>query len=179
VSGGRTSIRVFFSSGRSHIEEVEQLLEELPDTAVGGAGALLDLVATRVEAIFGPTFCVVYWHQGDGFEPACVAGDARPQPLSSESTRVVRGFLARRIGPMRFDRRGRRREDPAIAEGVRAALHALDAALLVPVRPQGALEAFLCLGPKRSGDVYTPTDLTLLASVAHHASEELPPHGER
>jgi adenylate cyclase len=33
--------------------------------------------------------------------------------------------------------------------------------------------AFLCLGPKRSGDVYTPTDLSLLAAVVGVVSEEL------
>ena len=56
---------------------------------------------------------------------------------------------------------------------LRETLPQLDAALLTPLRPHGALDAFLCLGPERSGDVYTPTDLTLLASVAHHLSEEL------
>ena len=81
--------------------------------------------------------------------------------------------LGKRIGPMRLDSRGRSRENPATAQEIRVALHGLDAALLIPLRPQGALGAFLCLGPKRSGDVYTPTDLSLLASVAHHASEEL------
>ena len=33
----------------------------------------------------------------------------------------------------------------------------------VPVRQDDALAAFVCLGPKRSGDVYTSTDLSLLA----------------
>ena len=35
------------------------------------------------------------------------------------------------------------------------------------------LEAFVCLGPKRSGDIYTATDLTLLTAVAEKVSAEL------
>jgi adenylate cyclase len=45
--------------------------------------------------------------------------------------------------------------------------------VVVPVRQDDALAAFLCLGPKRSGDVYTSTDLSLLAAVAEKVSTEL------
>jgi adenylate cyclase len=41
------------------------------------------------------------------------------------------------------------------------------------VRRGEDLAAFLCLGPKRSGDVYTPTDLSLLTSVAETVSQQL------
>ena len=40
----------------------------------------------------------------------------------------------------------------------------------VGVAALGALAVILCLGPKRSGDVYTPTDVALLSSVAHTVS---------
>ncbi len=43
----------------------------------------------------------------------------------------------------------------------------------MPVRQDDALAAFLCLGPKRSGDVYTSTDLSLLAAVAETVSQRL------
>jgi class 3 adenylate cyclase len=55
----------------------------------------------------------------------------------------------------------------------RAALEALGAAVLVPVRRGLELAAVICLGAKRSGDVYTPTDLTLLGAVADKVSGEL------
>jgi adenylate cyclase len=41
------------------------------------------------------------------------------------------------------------------------------------VRQGDALPAFLCLGPKRSGDVYTSTDLSLLAALAEAVSQQL------
>ena len=36
-----------------------------------------------------------------------------------------------------------------------------------------ALVAFVCLGTKRSGDVYTSTDISLLAAVAETVAHQL------
>jgi len=72
-----------------------------------------------------------------------------------------------------LDSRGRSGEDPVIAPGLSESLQGHAPALLIPLRPQGALDAFLCIGPKLSRDVYSPTDLSLLASVAHHTSQAL------
>jgi class 3 adenylate cyclase len=55
----------------------------------------------------------------------------------------------------------------------RAALETLGAARLLPVRRAGELAAFVALGAKHSGDVYTATDLTLLMAVADKLSSEL------
>jgi hypothetical protein len=46
----------------------------------------------------------------------------------------------------------------------------LGAAVLVPMQRGGMIAAFLCLGQKRSGDIYTATDLTLLTAVAKKVS---------
>ena len=43
----------------------------------------------------------------------------------------------------------------------------------LPLRRRGALDAFISLGRKRSGDVYTSTDLALLGSLADKASLKL------
>ena len=53
------------------------------------------------------------------------------------------------------------------------ALDSLGAAVLLPVSRGESLTAFIALGPKRSGDVYTSTDLALLAAVADKVSGEL------
>jgi primosomal protein N' len=55
----------------------------------------------------------------------------------------------------------------------RAALDSLGAAVLLPIGRNQTLTAFVCLGQKRSGDVYTATDLALLAAVADKVSGEL------
>jgi class 3 adenylate cyclase len=49
----------------------------------------------------------------------------------------------------------------------------LGAAVVLPVSRNGSLAAFVCLGHKRSGDVYTATDLALLAAVTAKISSEL------
>src|SRR5439155_17945985 len=55
----------------------------------------------------------------------------------------------------------------------RATFESLGAAVLLPVTRSDFLTAFVALGPKRSGDVYTVTDLALLAAVADKVSGEL------
>lgn len=58
--------------------------------------------------------------------------------------------------------------------GVGPALVAnLEAQVVLPVHRAGTLEAFVCLGEKRSGDVYTRTDLVLLTSLAKALSVHL------
>jgi signal transduction histidine kinase/CheY-like chemotaxis protein len=48
-----------------------------------------------------------------------------------------------------------------------------DAGLLLPLHRRGELAAVVVLGPKRSGDVYTPHDRALLAAVTGRASQVL------
>src|SRR5262245_7634260 len=55
----------------------------------------------------------------------------------------------------------------------RAMLESLAALAIVPVQAGGALAAFACLGPKRSGDVYTSTDLAWLVAVREGVRREL------
>jgi hypothetical protein len=75
---------------------------------------------------------------------------------------------------MRLETRGHRsRGNKPLALDLGKPLAELEVELLVPLRPNGALAAFLCLRRKLSGDVYTSTDLSLLATVAHHVSGEL------
>jgi class 3 adenylate cyclase len=54
-----------------------------------------------------------------------------------------------------------------------AVLQTLDAALLFPVVVHSRLVAFLSLGPKRSGDIYTREDVSLLSAAVACVSEEL------
>jgi hypothetical protein len=121
----------------------------------------------------GIPFLVVHRLRAPQTSPVFAAGDAPEQALTSQESQAIAEVLGKRVGPLRLDLRGRRLEDVGPAERVRAALHGLEPSLLIPLRPHGALDACLIVGPRRTGDVYTPTDVTLLASVAHHLSEEL------
>lgn len=60
-----------------------------------------------------------------------------------------------------------------LPEPARQALSAFGIEVVVPVRRGGRAAAAICLGPKRSGDVYTSTDLTLLGALADKVSSEM------
>jgi signal transduction histidine kinase len=52
-------------------------------------------------------------------------------------------------------------------------MRALGFAAVVPLRHDAALAAFVALGAKRTGDVYTPTDVALLSLIGDRASAQL------
>ena len=61
----------------------------------------------------------------------------------------------------------------ALSPSDRAVLESLGAAILLPIHQGDTVAALLSLGQKRSGDIYTSTDLTLLTAVSGSASAEL------
>src|SRR4029450_6218400 len=108
--------------------------------------------------LFQPLHCAVYLHAETRFVPAFAAGPAQIESFEEGDPLIAT--------------LGRRRE-PILAEGLepgdaaaratlpvfdRAALETLGVPLAVPVHRDGRLVAFICLGRKRSGDVYTATD---------------------
>jgi len=62
---------------------------------------------------------------------------------------------------------------PAFAEADVEALHSMGVELVLPVRSAGGVSAFVCLGGKRSGDVFTGPDRALLQGLADKAGDEL------
>lgn len=145
--------RVVFRERHALRAGVDVLLWELAEAA--RPEQLLTLVGERLDALVRPASCVIYVPLGDGFSPVFVRGVEAPPVLAVD-------------GPITGSLRTR-----ALDADERAALAPLDAAAVVPVRRAGELAAAICLGAKRSGDVYTPTDLALLAAVAEKVSGEL------
>src|SRR5205823_4088669 len=81
--------------------------------------------------------------------------------------------LHTQAAPVEVEQWQRRPASVSLAPADRAALDSLGATVLLPVGRHTPLTAFVCLGHKRSGDVYTSTDLALLAAVADKMSGEL------
>ena len=52
-------------------------------------------------------------------------------------------------------------------------LSSLRISVVVPIRSRGQPLGFICLGAKRSGDIYTSTELALLTAVANVVSARL------
>lgn len=133
-------------------EEVEGLLEQISAASSRDLESVIALLVPSLEAVFEASFVEIR--------------RAEEHPDLARALRT-------RLKPLRLSARGRRREDEPLIERVRAALDLEATSIVLPLRVGGALAAMVCIGSKRSGDVFTPTDTALLASVSHHASEEL------
>jgi class 3 adenylate cyclase len=137
----------------------------------------LEVLGERLNALLAPVSAVIYGCTGDEFAPVFARG-----PAVAPSFRVhgaLSRALAGRAAPLRLpERRGHRfwwELDPE----ERGALRAMGTAVLLPLQQGSGLGGFVCLGDKRSGDLYTQADLALLASIADKASDELMRYRDR
>ena len=161
--------RLFFADRHALVRGVETLLHEL--SACDDPGALLLRAAERLDALLRPQALVLYGAD-DPPAPVLARGPALDRcPVLPADGRLLATLRTRRA-PLDVGGFSEPAKD-LLAPGDRAALAALHAAVLLPLRRGAELAGVLALGNKRSGDVYTPTDLTLLAAVADKVSGEL------
>src|SRR5262249_11003821 len=155
---------------REALEQGARALRELLG-ACATPGHLLTAFGQRMETLLRPDSLVIYGRTGSAYAPVFASGRAVPPAFDAE------GPLIARLASLRETTEATRllglRAGEALSRAERAALQALGAEVLLPVAPRNGLAAFVCLGEKRSGDVYTSTDLALLASLADRASIEL------
>jgi class 3 adenylate cyclase len=161
--------RVFFKERYAADRGIAELLPTL--STCRDTRELTERAGAGLHQLFRPEACVVYAAVEGSYAPVFVEGRAVPSAFAAESPLV--GALRERRAPLSLSAAGRRPDEAALGPFDRAALETLQAEVVVPVRQGEALPAFLCLGPKRSGDVYTSTDLSLLAAVAETVSQQL------
>jgi len=154
--------RTFFKERYAADHGVGQLLAVI--SSCRDARDLLLRAGEGLHRLFRPEPTVVYAFVEACYMPVLVAGRAVPPAFAAACSLVQ--TLAARSAPLVLCDVGRRSEDAPLDGFDRAALATLEAELILPVHQEAALAAFLCLGPKRSGDVYTPADLSLLTAVA-------------
>jgi class 3 adenylate cyclase len=148
---------------------LQQAMRELPEqfAAVRSADQLWELTGGELTRLVRPSICVIYTTAGHALLPAFVSDEARAPSAASN------GSLARLAtglgGAHRIDRKDESRLDAAD----RALLQELEAQIIVPVHRKGALEALIVLGEKRSGDIYTATDLALLTALGKTLSSHM------
>jgi signal transduction histidine kinase/CheY-like chemotaxis protein len=156
--------RLFFAERHAFERGMQQLLRDL--SACGEPEQVGALVAERVATLLRPERLVLYTRTGDGFAPAFVRGAESPPAVGATNPLVAR--LERHPTPVTV------LDSPsADAPGIAPEPLAAGAEVVVRLHRGKDMTAFLCLGPKRSGDIYTSTDITLLAAVAEKASSEL------
>jgi class 3 adenylate cyclase len=154
--------RGLFSGHHTVVEEFKRLFTEL--SSCQGIDELAKCAGHGIDALLVPDSIATYALAGDAFTPIFLRGSMAPPAFEIKSALVrvleERGtaIVGRTKGLSPFDR---------------ATLETLGAEVVVPVRRGERLVAFTCLATKRSGDIYTPTDLALLTTVAERCSDVL------
>jgi class 3 adenylate cyclase len=161
--------RLFFKERYALDHGVAELLPTL--SSCTDARELTERTGSGLQRLLRPETCVVYAAASDGYAPVFAEGRAVPAAFEANSPLV--GTLRGQRAALSLSDAGRRPDEAPLGPFDRAALETLGAEVVVPVRQGDTLTAFLCLGPKRSGDVYTSTDLSLLTAVAETVSREL------
>lgn len=123
-----------------------------------------------LDALLRPDACVIYGHAANGYAPVFVRG--RAVPPAFEATGKLVAALSGRPRALTRDR-WRGRADDGLDPFDRAALDTLGAEVVVPILHGVRLTAFVCLGTKRSGDVYTSTDRVFLSAAAAALARQL------
>ncbi len=149
-----------FAERHELTQRFERLRSEL--AGCGGVEELTTRAGEGIDALLRPESIATYARAGEAFTPLFVRGRAAPPAFEVKNALVqvleARGTplfaRAKELGPFE-----------------RAALETLGAEVVVPVLREKQLLAFTCLAGKRSGDIYTASDLALLAAVAERCSE--------
>lgn len=160
--------RALFPEHRALVEGVETMSGALAECR--NLGSVASLLAQRLPSLLGCDPGPLYARTQDGF--VRVTGAEAPPALVASSEGWLRALeqrsrvlCARETGA--FGRSG------GLAEADRERMRTLGFAAVVPLRRDSALTAFVALGAKRTGDVYTPTDIALLSLIGDRASAQL------
>ena len=146
----------------------ELLLEDLGETVqtIIDEEQLLDTVARRIsETLHVPKIAVLLNGDG-GFRPVyCLGFQPAPELTLPESSKAVEMVRQSKEGArIYYDRRDNWVHTTGPMEI--ATLRSIHSQLLLPVGSKRKVHALLSLGPKRSEEPYTSTDLQLLRTVA-------------
>jgi hypothetical protein len=160
--------RGFFPERYALARGVHDLLAELP--ACPDSRALLTLTSERLTALLQPECCVLYERMNGLYTPTFMRGSVVPLPFNVKSPLV--GALQTRATLVESERWERTTRTHLEADD-RGVLDNLRVAAVLPIGLSEPPVGFLCLGPKRSGDIYTQMDHALLAEVASQVSSHL------
>jgi len=161
--------RHFFPERYAIDRGIEQLLLDLGQQRE--ARALLACCGEGLSRLLRLTSCAAHLRLDRAYVCVFTRGTAGSSELGVDSPLIA--ALRSQHGTLSLGRLVDRDGEPELDPFVRAALESLDAEVILPVRCDDELAAFLQLGEKGSGDIYTPTDLRLLAEVADRVSTRL------
>lgn len=163
----RPRIERFFFPERPALEDgIHELLEEVSE--IEERNPMIEHVGSRLSAFLNARTCIIFGMARTGYEVLYCVGADEPPAIPTESVLVA--TLGERSAPLATDRLSRRDRIQQLPPEERAILADLAVTVVVPIRSRGRLLGFVCLGGKRSGDIYTSTELALLTAVANVVS---------
>jgi hypothetical protein len=157
--------RLLFPERHATLDGLRQLGSEV--SAVGDPRARAEHLGERLTDLLRPEHCALYWREREDFALIFERGGVRQGQIPARSPLVA--ALRGRTTPLASDGTAPGPEG-RLAPFERATLEALAASLVVPIRLDSRLAAILCLGPKRSGDIYTSAELEQLGALTAAAS---------
>jgi class 3 adenylate cyclase len=156
--------------------QFERALKTMPLDAgdAQGSGTLLGHFGERLAALEVFETSAIFSRVGDAFVPVTAHGPLVPPAFAASGP--LPAMLEAGRGPLLA--RGWRRlaKHGALPAQETAQLEGLCAEVLLPLFRDEELVAFLILGPKRSGDVYSRAEIALLEGLAGRMGLELEKH---
>jgi adenylate cyclase len=148
---------------------MQRLLTELSECE--GPEELAGRIGEQLAELLHTKSCVIYTRAETSFVPVFVHGRHAASELDRRGPLVAVLSLRKEpvVGQPTAGGSSRRKLPPF----ERAVLEELGVAVVAPVQVDGQLAALVALGPKRSGDVYTATDLAWISAVAERMAVEL------
>jgi hypothetical protein len=155
--------RQMFAERHQRMLGFARLLDEIG--SYDSAEELVRMASTRVDALLEPESISVYARTDGHFTSVLTRGHAKPDAAYEPDSPLVRAL----------EQRGKAlwADASELNPFDRAALETLGVELIVPIRGRKGLMAFVCMGRKRSGDIYTPQEVAHLGAVANRCSEVL------
>lgn len=151
--------------------DAEQVLSELGEQVrtMVEPGSLLETVATRISQTLHVPQVAVLLGGGERYHPAFALGYAAVPDVSFSHQAGTTRALQQHNEPAQVflkDRESWLYREEDMNDEERTKLAKLGSELLLPLATRGTLLGFISLGPKRSEEPYTSSDVRLLKSVA-------------
>lgn len=165
----RPQIERFFFAQRYTVEQgVRQLKRSL--SVQSAIPAMLALIGEQLFTLLQAENCIIYGRMEARYEPLFARGAGEPFPFAAASP-IAEVLQAR--ATMRDVGRWRRMARTLLSQTERSVVDHLRVAAVLVIRRDETPLVLICLGAKRSGDVYTSTDTASLSELSQSLAQAL------
>lgn len=164
----RPRIEGFFFPNRKNLRDsIEQLIDDVANTNTEDLEQVALVIGSRISMALELEDCAIYLFENDNWIPVFRFGDKIKLNLDAKEAIELKQLLDRRLLPIRL------KQGNAKEAAYASLFKGVDAELVIPFQSADDSAGFICLGRKHSKDVFTNTDVALLAGVAVQVSMSL------